>query len=264
MGGVIDFHTHAFPDALAERAMERLEAQAQIRAHLDGRIGSLLAAMDRAGIEQSVVCCIATRPGQFDAILRWCGEIASERIVPFASVHPDDADVAGKIRAVRQAGLRGVKLHPYYQDFFADEARALPIYEAMCREGLIGVLHTGYDFAFERDERAGPRRVLKVIEAFADLKIVMSHLGGWQDWDAVEEAIIGKDIYVEISYSLDYLPPERVRRMILAHPAHYMLFGSDSPWGDAWRGIEQVKALKLGAERQELLLSSNARDLLGG
>jgi len=263
MDGVIDFHTHAFPDALAERAMRDLHARTAIRSCLDGRLGSLLEAMDRAGVERSVICCIATRPGQFDSILRWCQEIASERIVPFASVHPEDADAAGKVRAVRQAGLQGIKLHPYYQDFFVDEARVRPIYEALEREGLILVLHTGYDFAFERVDRSGPGRVLKLIETFADLKVVMSHLGGWQDWDDVEEAVIGKEIYLEISYSLDYLPPERARRMILGHPPSYVLFGSDSPWGDAQRQIEQVKALELGEPRQRMLLRDNARELLG-
>jgi predicted TIM-barrel fold metal-dependent hydrolase len=263
MGGVIDFHTHAFPNALADRAMGQLQARAGIRACLDGRVGSLLASMDRAGIDRSVVCCIATRPGQFDSILRWCVEIASERIVPFASVHPDDEDAAGKIRAIRRAGLGGVKLHPYYQDFVADEARMRPIYEALCEEGLIVVMHTGYDFGFERVERCGARRVLKVAEAFAELKLVMSHLGAWEDWEAVEEAVIGREVYLEISYSLDYLPADRVRRMILNHPAEYVLFGSDSPWGDAGRQIEQVKALGLGETRERMLFSDNARRLLG-
>ena len=70
MGGVIDFHTHAFPDALADRAMGQLQARAGIRACLDGRVGSLLASMDRAGIDRSVVCCIATRRG---SSIRFCG-----------------------------------------------------------------------------------------------------------------------------------------------------------------------------------------------
>ncbi len=98
----IDVHTHAFPDRLAARAIAALEAGApSCRAFLDGRLASLVASMDRAGIETSVVASIATKPEQFPAILAWSREIASPRIVPFASVHPDDPQaVPGRDRQV--------------------------------------------------------------------------------------------------------------------------------------------------------------------
>ena len=48
---IIDFHAHAFPDALAERAMPALEAEGDIRAALDGKVSSLLRSMDAAGID---------------------------------------------------------------------------------------------------------------------------------------------------------------------------------------------------------------------
>jgi 2-methylcitrate dehydratase len=74
--GVIDFHTHAFPDSLALRAIAVLEAEAPgVKAFLDERVSSLLASMDRAGIEKSVVCSIATKPSQYRAILSWSREI---------------------------------------------------------------------------------------------------------------------------------------------------------------------------------------------
>ena len=95
-----------------------------MKAKLDGRISSLLKSMDEAGIERSVICSIATKPEQFEPILKWSKEIASERIVPFASVHPADPLAAQQVRAVARAGLRGIKLHPYYQRFDLDEERA--------------------------------------------------------------------------------------------------------------------------------------------
>ncbi|MFP4564308.1 MAG: amidohydrolase, partial [Spirochaetia bacterium] len=57
---IVDFHTHAFPDELAARAVPALEAEADIEAVLDGTVTSLLESMDRAGIERSVVASIAT------------------------------------------------------------------------------------------------------------------------------------------------------------------------------------------------------------
>ena len=45
--------------------MKTLLAEAPgIKAYLDGTIADLLRSMDKAGIEKSVVCCIATRPEQ--------------------------------------------------------------------------------------------------------------------------------------------------------------------------------------------------------
>ena len=262
MFGAIDFHTHAFPDALAAGALSSLHDLTDERACLDGRLSSLLESMDRAGISMSVICCIATRPGQFDSILRWCEQIASERIIPFASVHPDDDEIAKKIRRIRRAGLKGVKLHPYYQDFVADEDRTMRIDRCLCDEGLILVSHAGYDFAFERDDRACPGRLVGVKEQLPELQLVISHLGGWQAWDEAEQVVVGKEIYMEISYSLQYLQKERASRMILEHPAEYVLFGTDSPWGDQADGVRMLRELDLGAERTELILTGNATKLL--
>lgn len=68
MDKIIDFHTHAFPDKLAERAIKSLEGEGEIKAHLNGTVSALLSSMDRYGIEKSVVCSIATKPAQFDSI----------------------------------------------------------------------------------------------------------------------------------------------------------------------------------------------------
>ena len=69
MKGIIDFHTHAFPDELAERVIKMLEDEGGVKARLDGKISSLLGSMDKCGIEKSVICNIATKPAQFDSIL---------------------------------------------------------------------------------------------------------------------------------------------------------------------------------------------------
>jgi hypothetical protein len=57
MQGIIDFHTHAFPDALAEKAMEVLLEEGKkmwdVHAHLDGRVSSLITSMDKAGQNRS-------------------------------------------------------------------------------------------------------------------------------------------------------------------------------------------------------------------
>jgi predicted TIM-barrel fold metal-dependent hydrolase len=264
MRPVIDFHTHAFPESIAGRAIATLETEAKghARAYLDGTVASLVESMDRSGIEQSVVCSIATKPSQFDPILEWSKAIRSERISPFASVHPADADSIGKIRIIRAEGFKGIKMHPYYQDFVLDEPRMFPLYEEMVRQNLILVVHTGYDVAFPRIRRADPAKIVAVAERYPELKFVATHLGAWEQWAEVETLLAGKRIYMEISFALEYLDTDPVREIMLRHPKEYLLFGSDSPWTDQAAALDALGSLGLDKERHQAFLRDNAERLL--
>ena len=260
---IIDFHTHAFPDSLAERAIRTLEAETDnVKARLDGRLSSLLASMDRAGIERSVLCSIATKPEQFDAILDWSRRIRSPRIVPLLSIHPRDPRAVERLDRVAEEGFLGIKLHPYYQDFSLDEDALMPVYERLEALGLLLVCHTGFDIAFPRTRRCDPARIAAVIARFPALRFVATHLGAWQDWDEVRRHLLGRPIYLETSFSLQYLPPEEARALILAHPADRVLFGTDSPWRDQTESAGELRALKLDADREDAILHGNAERLL--
>jgi len=263
MSGIIDFHTHAFPDELAVRAMRVLmEEVPGIPAYLDGTVGDLLRSMDRAGIARSVVCCIATKPQQFEPILKWCGRIRSDRLIPFPSVHPADTALADHIRLIANEGFSGIKLHPYYQDFFVDEDRMVDLYSETAACGLLLVMHTGYDIAFPRIRRADPRRIVRLTERFPDLRFVATHLGAWQQWEEVREHFIGRPIPMEISFALEDLEPGLARKMILGHPVGCVLFGTDSPWTDQARTLELLEGLDLPAEAMKGILAGNALRLL--
>jgi uncharacterized protein len=261
---IVDFHTHAFPDALAARAMKALLAEAPgIRAYLDGTVGDLLRSMDGTGIEKSVICCIATWPEQFDPILRWCGQIRSDRLIPFPSIHPADPAALDRVRRIAAEGFLGIKMHPYYQDFFADEERMLEIYEEVDRHGLLLVMHTGYDIAFPRIRRADPQRILQVTELFPSLKFITTHMGAWDQWDEVQEQIVGREIYMEISFALEELGPRRAREMLLGHPDGFVLFGTDSPWTDQAHTLALLENLRLPQGKLDRILAGNSLTLLG-
>jgi predicted TIM-barrel fold metal-dependent hydrolase len=261
---IIDFHTHAFPDALAPRAMKALLEEAPgIKAYLDGTVGDLLRSMDDAGIEKSVICSIATKPEQFEPILRWSAQIRSERLIPFPSVHPADGACAAHIRQIRAEGFPGIKLHPFYQDFFADEERMLDFYEEVVRQDLLLVVHTGYDIAFPRIRRADPQKLLGIAETFPDLKLVTTHLGAWQQWDEVCRHLLGRQVYMELSFAMQDLEPQQARRMIVDHPDGYILFGTDSPWTDQKETLALLEKLHLPQKKLRQILADNALGLLG-
>lgn len=264
--GIIDFHTHAFSDEIAERAMKSLleegKKKSDVRAHLDGRIYSLLSSMDKNGIEKSVVCCIATKPSQFDPILAWSKKVSSDRIIPFPSLHPSDPNAVERVSQIKGEGFKGIKFHPYYQDFILDDEGLFPLYEKICQENLIVVMHTGFDLAFERIRIADPPKILRVFERFPEFKLVTTHLGAWEDWDEVEKHLLGKNIYMEISYSLDILSRKRARKIILNHPKEYVLFGTDSPWTGQDKTLDLLKGLQLGEDVEKKILRDNAVKLL--
>jgi uncharacterized protein len=260
---IIDFHTHAFPDEIANSVMTHLEEQADIPVYLDGRVSSLLGSMDSCGIQSSVLCCIATKPEQFESIFKWCKNIQSDRIIPFPSIHPDDKDYAQRLVRIKEAGFKGIKLHPYYQDFYIDEDRLWPIYEKIDELGLIVAMHCGFDFAYEHINRAGPNLIRKVIDRFESIKFVATHLGGWEQWADVRKYLMGQKIYMELSFSLDYLGAEGVKQIILNHPKEYVMFGTDSPWDNQPEVVRKFTELDLDKELEDMILRKNAEQLLG-
>jgi len=263
MTGVIDIHTHAFPDSIAKVAIPALEREGNIKAYLGGTVSALLHSMDRSGIEQSVLCSIATRPEQFASILEWSKTIRSERIIPFPSLHPDDPELLEHLQMIHDEGFKGVKMHSYYQDYFLDDPNLYELYELMSELGTILVIHAGYDIAYPRIRKADPQRILKVCQRFPQLKLIATHLGGWDEWADVRTLLTGEPIYMELSFALDFLDQKRIRDILLSHPPEYLLFGTDSPWTDQATTLKMLAKLGLPENLFEQIVSGNARRLLG-
>jgi predicted TIM-barrel fold metal-dependent hydrolase len=244
---VIDAHAHAFPDAIAERAIARLET-GNCKARHDGTVSGLLKSMDRAGIDKAILCSIATKPEQFKPILKWSLQIASERVIPLASIHPEDPLMGEHMKAVVESGLKGIKIHPYYQGFDLGGEKALRLLEAAEAEQLLVVSHTGFDMAFPRDRIADPDRILAVCRRFPALRFVATHFGAWEDWGEVSAKLVGEPITMEMSLALESLSRDEARRMIRAHSSDRLLFGTDSPWSEAAESLRVLRALELPSD----------------
>lgn len=260
----IDAHTHAFPDDIAARAVEKIEAMADCPARGNGTVAGLVESMDAADIDVAVTCAIATKPGQAKGILKWCRKIRSDRIEPLASVHPDDQDAARRIEKIAAAGLRGIKLHPHYQGFEADEARMEDIYSALADTGLLLAAHSGLDFAFpDDDDRASPERWARVADRHPRLRLLCTHMGGWRRWDLVEQCLLARDIYLETSFSLAWLGPDRAADLMRRHGVDHVLFGTDWPWSDQAEQMRLFEQLPLDQKEKDAIRWTNAANLLG-
>lgn len=261
-----DVHTHAFPDSLAPKALERLVKMAvweKVVPSHDGTLAGLLRSMDRAGIERAVVCSVATRPEQVPSISRWSVEIASARVTPFASIHPDYPQPEAEIERLSEAGVRGLKFHAEYMGCAVDDARTVRIARAAARAGLAMALHAGYDFAFEKEDLASPERVRRLHETVPDLRMLACHMGGWRRWEDALEHVAGLPIYLETSMTLGRCEPRFVERLLEKHPAEYLLFGTDAPWADQAQEVEKFLALGISREALRRAAWENALEFLG-
>ena len=264
MNKIIDFHTHAFPDRIAEKTVGKVASLGNVDSCLDGKISSLLDSMNRNGIKQSVLCSIATRPSQFDNIMKWSREIASDRFIMFPSVHPDDPMVLDHISEVAAEGFKGIKMHPYYQGFTVDDEKMFLLYERMQECGLIVLFHAGFDVGYPKERIADPVRMVRIAEKFPALKIVAAHMGGWGDWGNVGKYLVGKRVYFDTSFAVKLCGKERATELIKAHLPDYLLFGTDSPWTDQGIEVAGIRELDISEELKDKILWSNAEKLLDG
>ena len=260
----IDFHAHCFPPAIAAKAIPQLASHSGARApYYDGTSDGLLALMDSAGIDKSVVANIATNPKQQRSVNNFAISLLDHpSFIPFGSVHPDAPDALDELRRLKDAGIKGIKLHPDYQGFFPDEPRVFPLYHEAARLGLITLFHAGVDIGLCYPVHCTPARLRAALPQFGGAPVVAAHFGGYLLWREVLEHLCGLDIYFDTSYCARKMPPPWAREIIEAHGAGRVLFGTDLPWADPLDEIEFVRQISADEGMAGEILGGNAIRLL--
>lgn len=259
----IDFHTHAFVDALAPRAIASLSAAGGgLEPHSDGTANGLLRSMDECSVDHAVLLNIATKPKQQTRINDWAAEMNHGRITAFGSIHPDAPDVFDELDRIKALGLSGVKLHPEYQGFEADEPRMLPIYRKIASLSLITVFHAGQDIGFMPPAKASPQKMVRALSAFDGAPVVAAHFGGYVMWDDVLETLCTLPIYFDTSFCFGRIQRPLAQAIVEKHTPDRILFGTDLPWSDAAAERRLIDALDLSDEDREKILWKNAAALL--
>ena len=126
------------------------------------------------------------------------------------------------------------------------------------------LFHAGLDRGLPPPVRALPERLIKVHETFQDLIIIAAHMGGEDNYEATEDYVLGKPIYLDTSFVLRKMPVNTLERFIKGHSADRIIYGSDSPWNDQKGDLEYLSSLSfLGFEEKRSILYENAAGLLG-
>ncbi len=266
---VIDFHTHVFPDKIAQKTVDYLAVKGGNQPHSDGRIESLINRLENSSVDLCVNLPVLTKPEQFDSVLKFAIEInekysiGRKRILSFAGIHPACADIKQKLTLIKNQGIKGIKIHPDYQDTFIDDEGYIEILKCARELDLIVVTHAGVDCAYRRQEpKCPPCLVNKVIEKVKGVKLVLAHYGGAEMVNDVVKCLVGKDVYFDTAYVLKYLTKQEFLSVLEKHGEDKILFASDFPWSDFDSDVEIVKSYRLRSDTEDKIFYKNAKRLL--
>lgn len=192
--------------------------------------------------------------------------------VGFGSVDPLKGDRAvAELDRIAELGLKGVKLHPSLQAFAPNEERFWPLYERCQDLGLIALFHTGTSGIGAgqpggqgiRIDLARPILLDAPAAAFPDLKIIAAHFGYPWHLELLAMALHKTNIYIDISgWAPRYIPTEVLRDM-KGRLQDQFLFGSDYPFIQPQRCLDELKSLDLPPPVLQKLLVDNGMKLLG-
>ena len=264
---IIDFHTHCFPDTLAPRAMAQLSSTVSamdISPATDGTAQGLLCAMDKAGIDRSVICNIATNPHQMTKVNDFAiSQTANKRFIPFGSLHPNGEHLEDEIKRLRAAGILGIKLHPDYMQTNIDDPAFDPIFELCEGYGMAVITHAGLDPISPDHMYCTPARMVHVLDSFPRLTFIAAHLGGFHCEAEVLTHLCGRNIYMDTS--LISHRPEKcplIHDIFAHHDVSRLLFATDTPWTKGEEEIRAIQDLPISQDDKERIFAGNALSLL--
>jgi len=195
-----------------------------------------------------------------------------DQFIGFASVDPwKETDAVDELeRAVKDLGLRGLKLHPISQAFFPNDQRFYPLWQKCVELDIPALFHTGQTGvgagtpggAGLRLKYAQPIHIDDVAADFPDLTIIMAHPAvPWQE-EQLSIALHKANVYIDLSgWSPKYFRPLLVQyaRTLLQDK---VLFGSDYPAIQPDRWLKDFEALDIKEDVRRKILLENARKLL--
>ncbi len=152
----------------------------------------------------------------------------SDSLLSLGSVHPYARNVGDKLQAQKDAGARGIKVHPAVQMVAPDNKRAMALYRACADLDLPVLFHCG-----PVDIEPPLGRYLSQLKHYwravadnPDTTFVLGHSGALQMEAALDLCKHYPNVYLETSSQ--GLP--NVRRIVAEAPPERVMFGSDWPF----------------------------------
>lgn len=299
---IIDAHCHIWERDMAMADMAEMLHSINVRCGFrdlenifDGSAERILAEMDEAGIDKSVLLALDAdftyRTGTaFTAYNDYVGGLIRQhpdRIIGFAGIDPrrGKAAIIELERCIEGMGFRGVKLWPL-TGFYPDDEAFYPFYQRAEQLGAVILCHTGSGPPPTYMKFNRPVYLDKVAVDFPGIKIIMAHVGHPWVEEALSMAYKNPNVYVDISawqLSFSKVPLALSQCLAMAKASHghveKILFGSDWPlftevmsqkeWVETIKSLEQPPPLQLMGlpeiteEDKQMILGGNAAKVLG-
>lgn len=259
----INAHCHVYPHKIAARAIEGIKTFYQIdNMTLNGETSDLIREGDALNTTHYLIHSVATVPAQVNSINEFIAEEVRTHegiFTGFGTLHPDSEDIEADYAHLLELGLKGVKLHPDFQNFGLDTDRADKLAQIISKHPVPVMVHCGDP----RNNLSNPPQLKAFVEKYPELTIIGAHLGGWSKWEEAVALLPGHDnLYVDCSSSLRDLTPTRAVEIFRAYGMDKVIWGTDYPMWDASIEMEYFDKLDLSSEERNLILYENAARLL--
>ena len=252
---IIDMHAHVYKEKIAQKASNAIGTFYGMPSACGGTTAELLERGAQAGIGRHLISSVATTPEQVCKINDFLrGEVeAHPELIGFATLHPFMEHMEEELDRIEALGLKGIKIHPDFQEFYADAPEAMAMYRKM--NGRFPILiHVGDR---SRDWSA-PERVARAADAFPEITWIAAHLGGYSVWGKAHCLYGRPNVYLDTSSSLPFLSPEAAVELIRAHGTDRIFFGTDYPLWDPVEERKRFDTLPLTEDERERILYRNA------
>jgi predicted TIM-barrel fold metal-dependent hydrolase len=276
---IMDFHTHIFPPWLRERRDDYVKSDpcfallySQPKAKL-ATAEELLAAMDEAGIDLSVVLnigwvshelCVKTNDYILDSVSRY-----PRRLVGFCATQPRAGDAAAaEIERCARAGAKGIgELRSDVQAFDLTDKRMMkPVVDTALKHNLIFLTHSSEPVGHRYFGKGSitPDILYSFITAFPSLRLVCAHWGGGLPFYALMPEVTRAlaNVSFDTAATVFLYKPEIFEQVSRIIGSDKILFGTDYPLMHQNRVLAQIQSARLPAKDKAKILGINAQKLL--
>ena len=197
-------------------------------------------AMKNHSIERSIVCHTDNE------LSLQAARAFPNQLIPIAWLNPFDGEKAVEAleRLVRQEGFQGLKLHPLFSAFTANDPIVYPLMEKARELSIPVFIHSGHaPFSL-------PWSIAQLADVYKDIPIVMVHMGhghGIYIQAAIDMAMKYDNLWLETSGMPMHT---KIKEAYERVGADRLFWGSDAPFHDY--GVEILRTTVSGLTDQQL------------
>lgn len=230
---LIDVHTHLHPPRLFAAIRRWFAANSPWLLEHPTEPHDVARALREHGVERFAFFSYAHKPGIARDLNAWLTDTARELgagAVPLGTVHVEDPDPTGDMRAALRDGCAGVKVHEDVQGFELDDARLAGALDAVAEHDGFVLVHAGH-IPWSNETNDAPTRIARVLEAHPTLRIVVAHFGKPDQQRYIELMQREPRLFLDTTMAFAGASPMRpeVARADVERIARQVVYGTDYP-----------------------------------